>query len=101
MSPRYSIQQPFQMFAAVTPQAINGILFARLPGLTKRFEVFLAAAVVCLYLAILDTYTYRFARDHPTFAIGDTLALAGILCLATKRPMEWRSWARRRRMRLR
>jgi len=76
--------QPFQMFAAVTLQGINGILFARLLGLTKRFEVFLAAAVVCLYPAILDTYS--FASDHLTFAIGDTLALAGILGLATSRP---------------
>lgn len=75
--------QPFQMFAAVTLQSINGILFARLLGLTKRFEVFLVAAVVCLYPAILDTYS--FASDHLTFAIGDTLALAGILCLATQR----------------
>ena len=75
--------QPFQMFAAVTLQGINGILFARLLGITKRFEVFLAAAVVCLYPAILDTYS--FASDHLTFAIGDTMALAGILCLATNR----------------
>jgi hypothetical protein len=76
--------QPFQMFAAVTLQGINGILFARLLGLTKRFEVFLVAAVICLYPAILDTYS--FASDHLTFAIGDTLALAGILCLASQRP---------------
>ena len=76
--------QPFQMFVAVTLQGINGILFARLLRLTKRFEVFLAAAVICLYPAILDTYS--FASDHLTFAIGDTLALAGILCLASQRP---------------
>jgi len=76
--------QPFQMFVAVTLQGINGILFARLLGLTKRFEVFLAAAVVCLYPAILDTYS--FASDHLTFTLGDTLALAGIFCLATQRP---------------
>jgi hypothetical protein len=76
--------QPFQMFAAVTLQGLNGILFARLLGLTKRFEVFLVAAVICLYPAILDTYC--FASDHLTFAIGDTLALAGILCLGTQRP---------------
>jgi len=75
--------QSFQMFAAVTLQGINGILFARLLGLTKRFEVFLVAAVICLYPAILDTYC--FASDHLTFALGDTLALAGILCLATQR----------------
>jgi hypothetical protein len=76
--------QSFQMFAAVTLQGINGILFARLLGLTKRFEVFLVAAVICLYPAILDTYC--FASDHLTFAIGDTLALAGILCLTSQRP---------------
>ena len=76
--------QPFQMFAAVTLQGINGILFARLLGITKRFEVFLVAAVICLYPAILDTYC--FASDHLNFALGDTLALAGILCLASQRP---------------
>lgn len=67
--------QPFQMILAVIIQAINGILFTRIMGVEGRIEAALCAAFVCLYPALLDDYS--FAMDHLTFALGDTMALAG------------------------
>lgn len=69
--------QPFQMYVAVMLQSVNGILFVRFLEIKKRFEVLLAAAFLCLYPAFLDNYS--FSVDHITFAIGDTLALLGII----------------------
>src|SRR5262249_35681269 len=76
--------QPFQMAVSVVLQALNGILFARFLGLEKRLDVMLAAASLCLYPALLDTYS--FASEPINFAIGDTFALLGILyCANTAR----------------
>jgi len=74
--------QPLQMYLAVTLQSINSILFAYFLGFKKRFEVLLIAAFLCLYPAFLDNYS--FSVDHITFAIGDTLALLGILYCKNK-----------------
>jgi Glucosyl transferase GtrII len=72
--------QPFQMAVSVTLQTLNGILFARFLGLERRLDVLLAAALLCLYPAFLDNYSFAF--DNITFAVGDTFALLGILYFA-------------------
>lgn len=75
--------QSLQMFAATALQAVNGVLFARLCGLTRRGHVGLAAGLLCLYPAFLDYYA--FTIDHLTFVLGDTLALLGLRAALLRR----------------
>lgn len=68
--------QSLQMFVATALQAVNGVLFARLCGLTRPLHIGMAAALLCLYPAFLDYYVFNI--DHLTFVLGDTLALLGL-----------------------
>jgi hypothetical protein len=80
--------QSFQMALGVAVQSANGIFFAALVlGIRNRLEVFLIAALLCLYPAFLDNYS--FTADNLTFAIGDTLALIGIV-FCGRTPRGWR-----------
>ncbi len=67
--------QSVQMTVAAALQAINGVLFSRLVGLSNRFEVFLVSALLCLFPAFLDYYS--FAIDHVSFVIGDSFVILG------------------------
>lgn len=71
--------QHLQMAAAVCLQAVNAVLFARLLGIVRPVDVFLAGLFLCLYPAFLDYYS--FSIDHLTFCIGDTLVLAGAMLI--------------------
>ena len=71
--------QSFQMAIACGIQIVNGFLFAALLGVTRRWYIFLIAAFVSLYPAILDYYS--FTSDHIAFVVGDTFALLGVLAL--------------------
>lgn len=77
--------QSLQMICAAVIQGLNGILLARLIGLSDKFQVFIIAAILCLYPAFLDYYS--FVADHISFVIGDFLVLLGSL-----------AWVRRRRV---
>lgn len=70
--------QSFQMIIATMLQALNGILLARFAGLNGKRAIFCIAAVLCMYPAFLDYYS--FSIDHVTFVLGDTLALTGAFC---------------------
>ena len=67
--------QSLQMTAAASIQAINGVLFGRLIGLSSKLEVFLVAAILCLSPAFLDHYS--FAIDHTSSVIGDSFVILG------------------------
>ncbi|WP_432785278.1 glucosyltransferase domain-containing protein [Cyanobium sp. BSA11S] len=67
--------QSLQMTVAALLQAFNGVLFSRLVGLSSRWEVFLVSAILCLFPAFLDYYS--FAVDHVSFVIGDSFVIAG------------------------
>lgn len=68
--------QSFQMFVATGLQALNGVLFARICGIERALHIALVAALLCLYPAFLDYYSFNI--DHVTFVLGDTLALLGL-----------------------
>ena len=70
--------QAFQMAVGAGIQIINGFLFASLT-VTNRLDIFLIAAFIALYPAVLDYYA--FTSDHIFFTFGDTLALLGVLAL--------------------
>lgn len=67
--------QSFQMICATTLQAMNGILLAKLVGLTSRRAILCVAGVLCMFPAFLDYYS--FSIDHLSFVLGDTFALLG------------------------
>jgi len=67
--------QSFQMICATMLQAVNGILLAKLVGLTSRRAVLCVAGVLCMFPAFLDYYS--FSIDHLSFVLGDTFALLG------------------------
>lgn len=67
--------QSFQMIFATALQALNGILFAHILGLRKKYAILCIAATLCLYPAFLDYYS--FTVDHVTFVLSDTFALLG------------------------
>jgi hypothetical protein len=71
--------QSFQMILATALQAFNGILLARTVGARGKLATFGLAAVLCLYPAFLDYYS--FSIDHLTFVLGDTFALLGARAL--------------------
>src|SRR5262249_41683860 len=76
--------QPFQMAVSVMLRTLNSILFARFLGLDRRLDVLLGAALLCLYPAVLDNYS--FTPESIMFALGDTFALVGIIyCANTAR----------------
>jgi hypothetical protein len=67
--------QAFQMFLATLVQGCNGLLLADLLEVRGRGRRLLLAALLCLYPAFLDYYS--FSVDHLTFVLGDTLPLLG------------------------
>lgn len=67
--------QSFQMICATMLQAVNGILLAKLVGLTSRRAILCVAGVLCMFPAFLDYYS--FSIDHLSFVLGDTFALLG------------------------
>ena len=69
--------QSLQLLFSSTIQSINGIIFARLMGVQQRLYVFLLAAVLCLYPAFLDYYSFYI--DGITFVLGDTFVLLGLI----------------------
>ena len=75
--------QPFAMLCATALQAINGILLAELIGLRKKRDVCAVAALLCLYPAFLDYYS--FVADQLTFVVGDHFAILGILVFVRTR----------------
>ena len=76
--------QPFAMLCATALQAINGILFAELIGLRRKRDVLGVAALLCLYPAFLDYYS--FVADQLSFVVGDHFAILGILLFVRSRP---------------
>ncbi len=69
----------FQMIVAVGIQIINAFLFAKLINIRQSSRLFLIAAFLSLHPAFLDYYC--FSIDHISFALGDSLALVGVLAL--------------------
>ncbi len=65
------------MVLAAGLQSLNGIMLARLLCLRSKVSIFLTAALLCLYPAFLDYYS--FSIDHFTFVLGDSFALVGTL----------------------
>lgn len=65
------------MIVAIAIQSINAILFVHLLRIERRVYLFLLAAVLCLYPAFLDYYSFYI--DGVTFALGDTCALLGLV----------------------
>jgi len=80
--------QPFAMLCATALQAINGILLAELIGLGRKRDVLSVAALLCLYPAFLDYYS--FVADQLSFVVGDHFAILGVLVFVGSR----RSWLR-------
>jgi len=80
--------QPFAMLCATALQAINGILLAELIGLRRKRDVLGVAALLCLYPAFLNYYS--FVADQLSFVVGDHFAILGILVFVRSRP----SWLR-------
>ena len=72
------------MLCATALQAINGILFAELIGLRRKRDVLGVAALLCLYPAFLDYYS--FVADQLSFVVGDHFAILGILLFVRSRP---------------
>jgi hypothetical protein len=64
------------MMLAIVAQVANGILFARLLGVRGSARVAICAALVSVHPFMLDYYSY--SGDDLSFAIGDTLILAGV-----------------------
>jgi hypothetical protein len=80
--------QSFQMALGAALQAVNGILFAALVlGIESRLKVFVVAALLCVYPAFIDNAS--FTADNLTFALGDTLALIGIICCRQRAKGWW------------
>ena len=76
--------QPFMMLCATALQAINGILLAELIGLRRKRDVLGVAALLSLYPAFLDYYS--FVADQLTFVLGDHFVILGILVFVRSRP---------------
>jgi len=75
--------QPFTMLCATVLQAINGMLLAQLIGLRRKRDVFGVAALLCLYPAFLDYYS--FVADQLPFVVGDHFVILGILVFVRSR----------------
>jgi len=75
---------PFAMLSATALQAINGILLAELIGLRRKRDVLGVAALLCLYPAFLDYYS--FVADQLSFVVGDFFAILGIVVFVRNRP---------------
>jgi len=75
--------QPFAMLCTTALQAINGILLAELIGLRRKRDVVCVAALLCLYPAFLDYYS--FVADQLTFVLGDHFTILGILVFVRSR----------------
>jgi hypothetical protein len=75
--------QSFQMICATALQAFNGILLAQFLGLREKRTILCIAAVLCMYPAFLDYYS--FSVDHITFVLGDSFALLGALSFVKNR----------------
>ena len=71
--------QSVQMSIAVLIQAVNGTLYAHWLNLKRQFNIFLIAALLCLFPPFLDYY--GFAIDEINFALGDTLCILGAYLL--------------------
>ena len=69
--------QSFQMLCATTLQAVNGILLAEFIGLRRKREILCVAALLCMYPAFLDYYS--FMGDMFSLVVGDSFAICGIL----------------------
>ena len=69
-----------QMAVATAIHLANGFLFAYLVGAKGRLAAFLIASLISLHPAFLDYYS--FTREHISFVLGDTFALAGFLVLS-------------------
>lgn len=74
--------QSFQMCVAAVLQAINGILLARILRLERTLDVFLIAAVLCLFPHFLDYYS--FSIDILPFCLGDVFAVLGTTIFLSK-----------------
>lgn len=73
---------PLLMTASVVLQAINGVILARIVGLTRRGDILLVSVSLSLYPAFVDYYT--FPVDQLYFVAADTMVLCGVLM--------WRLW---------
>jgi glucosyltransferase GtrII-like protein len=71
--------QSVQMVTATALHLANGFMFAHLVGTRDRLGAFLIAILLSLHPAFLDYYS--FSREHISFVLGDTFALAGFLAL--------------------
>lgn len=80
--------QPVMMVAAAALQAVNGVLLGHLVGLRGFGSLFATGAVLCLFPAFADYYS--FTIDHLAFVCGDTFALLGTLLFVRGRI----TWAR-------
>ena len=76
--------QSFQMILATLVQACNGLLLADLVGEKRRAQRFLLAALLCLYPAFIDFYS--FSNYHLAFVLGDAFALLAALALVRGAP---------------
>jgi len=74
----------FQMILATLVQAMNGLLLADLVGEKRPAQRFLLAALLCLYPAFIDFYS--FSGEHLTFVLGNAFALLAALALVRGPP---------------
>ena len=79
---------PLLMTGSALLQAVNGVLLARLAGVTRRRDTLLVAAALSLYPAFVDYYS--FPVDQLYFVLADTAVLSGIL-IFRRSPTAWRS----------
>ena len=71
--------QSFLMMLATLVQACNGLLFADFVGEQRRAQRFLLAALLCLFPAFIDFYSY--SAGHLNLVVGNTVALLSALAL--------------------
>lgn len=71
--------QSFLMIVATLVQACNGLLLGDLVGEQRRGRRFLLAALLCLFPAFIDFYSY--SAGHLNLVVGDTFALLAALAL--------------------